>query len=125
MQVKPTRKENKMNNSGKFAFGAAIGLLIGSALAYFSDRKKRKAFVKGFNQTADKAKTGVVEGYYEAKEQYEKYRDMLKKKASEVGGTVSEFVGSTADKAKKALEKGAEEAKAAINRDDDKTSSNK
>lgn len=103
-----------MNSTGKFALGAAIGLLVGSALAYFSDREKRKAFVKGVGETADKAKASVVEGYYEAKEQYEKYRDMLKQKASEVGESVAEFVENSSEKAKATIEKGAENAKLAL-----------
>lgn len=81
-----------MSSSGKFAFGATIGLILGGALVYFSDKEKRKNFVDNVSKTADKAKSSVVEGYYEAKERYEKYRDLLKRKAEEVGESVSDFI---------------------------------
>ena len=55
-----------------------MGLAIGAAAAYFADREKRNRFVEDINSTADKVKDSVVEGYYEAKNRYQKYRRKMK-----------------------------------------------
>lgn len=105
-----------MNNTGRFALGAAIGLLVGSAVAYFWDAERRRTFVKSVNDTADKAKDSVVEGYYEAKERYEKYRDALKKRAEKLGDDVEEVVDKVAQKTKKAIDTGADKAKEVVDK---------
>ncbi|PVZ15082.1 YtxH domain-containing protein [Porphyromonas loveana] len=67
-----------MNSQGKFSLGVLVGLAVGATVAYFADREKRTRFVEDFNSTADKVKDSVVEGYYEAKHRYQKYRRKLK-----------------------------------------------
>ncbi|WP_329905060.1 YtxH domain-containing protein [Porphyromonas pogonae] len=67
------------NSNGKFAIGVAVGALIGAVAAYFSDRNKRERFVDDMSCTADKVKDSVVEGYYDAKDKYMKYRNKLVK----------------------------------------------
>ena len=100
-----------MNNTGRFALGAPIGLLVGSLVTYFSDGDKRKGFAKTVGETADKAKDSVVEGYYEAKSRYEMYRDKLKKNLSNAKDDAEDLIDDVKDKAKTAVDKGADKAK--------------
>lgn len=67
-----------MSSEGKFSLGLLVGLAVGAAAAYFADREKRARFVDDFNSTTDKMKDSVVEGYYEAKNRYQKYRQKVK-----------------------------------------------
>ena len=71
-----------MKSEVKFGLGIAIGVALGAAIAYFSDKEKRNSFVDDVMTTADKARDSVVEGYYEAK--YNQYRNKLKKEIQEV-----------------------------------------
>lgn len=73
-----------MKSEVKFGLGIAIGVALGAAIAYFSDKEKRSSFVDDVMTTADKARDSVVEGYYEAKAKYNQYRNKLKKEIQEV-----------------------------------------
>ena len=73
-----------MKSEVKFGLGIAIGVALGAAIAYFSDKEKRNSFVDYVMTTADKARDSVVEGYYEAKAKYNQYRNKLKKEIQEV-----------------------------------------
>ena len=73
-----------MKSEVKFGLGIAIGVALGAAIAYFSDKEKRNSFVDDVMTTADKARDRVVEGYYEAKAKYNQYRNKLKKEIQEV-----------------------------------------
>ena len=73
-----------MKSEVKFGLGIAIGVALGAAIAYFSDKEKRNSFVDDVMTTADKARDSVVEGYYEAKAKYNQYRNKLKKEMQEV-----------------------------------------
>ncbi len=73
-----------MKSEVKFGLGIAIGIALGAAIAYFSDKEKRNSFVDDVMTTADKARDSVVEGYYEAKAKYNQYRNKLKKEIQEV-----------------------------------------
>ena len=73
-----------MKSEVKFGLGIAIGVALGAAIAYFSDKEKRNSFVDDVMTTADKARDSVVEGYYEAKAKYIQYRNKLKKEIQEV-----------------------------------------
>ncbi|MFC4666769.1 YtxH domain-containing protein [Falsiporphyromonas endometrii] len=64
-------------NGGKFTLGLIIGAAAGAAIAYFMDQEKREHFVEGVSYTAEKMKDGIVEGYYDAKERYIKYKNKL------------------------------------------------
>ena len=67
-----------MSSQGKFSLGLLVGRAIGAAAAYLADRDKCTRFVEDINSTADKVKDSVVEGYYEAKNRYQKYRRKMK-----------------------------------------------
>ena len=73
-----------MKSEVKFGLGIAIGVALGAAIAYLSDKEKRNSFVDDVMTTADKARDSVVEGYYEAKAKYNQYRNKLKKEIQEV-----------------------------------------
>lgn len=73
-----------MKSEVKFGLGIAIGVALGAAIAYFSDKEKRNSFVDDVMTTADKARDSVVEGYYEAKAKYNQYRNKLKKEIQDV-----------------------------------------
>lgn len=66
-----------MASNGRFALGLLIGAAVGAAAAYFADRKKRERFVEDFSSTVDRARDTIVEGYYEAKDRYNHYRNRL------------------------------------------------
>lgn len=73
-----------MNSNVKFALGVAVGALAGALSAYFSDRNKRERFMDEVSSTADRVKDSVVEGYYDAKDKYLKYREKLVKETSDI-----------------------------------------
>ncbi len=83
-----------MKDGFKFGLGVAIGAAIGAAIAYFADKEKRDNFVDSVSSAADKARDSVVEGYYEAKEKYYKYRDKLKRESSQILDDMSNRLGS-------------------------------
>lgn len=65
------------NNGGKFLFGLILGAVAGAAAAYFSDRSKRERFADELGSRVDRARDSIVEGYYEAKDRYNQYRNRL------------------------------------------------
>lgn len=70
-----------MSNScggGKFALGIVLGAVVGAVATYFSDKQKRERFSEDFSTGVDRARDSIVEGYYEAKQKYQEYRDRLK-----------------------------------------------
>lgn len=81
-------KKNKImansNGGGKFALGLLIGAAVGAAVAYFSDRSKRERFADDFSCTVDRARDSIVEGYYEAKDRYDRYRKRLSHETEEL-----------------------------------------
>ena len=81
-----------MSSQGKFSLGLLVGLAIGAAAAYFADREKRTRFVEDINSTADKVKDSVVEGYYEAKNRYQKYRRKMKGITEDMGDKYDEVL---------------------------------
>ncbi|MBB6276278.1 YtxH domain-containing protein [Porphyromonas circumdentaria] len=81
-----------MKGGFKFGLGVALGAAIGAAIAYFADKEKRDSFVDSVSSAADKARDSIVEGYYDAKEKYYKYRDKLKKESSQILKDVNERV---------------------------------
>lgn len=72
------------NSNGKFALGLFVGAFVGAAIAYLSDRDKRERLSDDLSCTFDKAKDGLVEGYYEAKERYQNYRDKLSNRTEQL-----------------------------------------
>lgn len=68
-------------SSGKTGIGLGIGLvvgtLVGAAVAYCLDDNRRDRLVDNVTGTANKFKDSVVEGYYDAKSRYMKYRNRL------------------------------------------------
>ena len=79
-----------MSSQGKFSLGLLVGLAIGAAAAYFADREKRTRFVEDINSTADKVKDSVVEGYYEAKNRYQKYRRKMNALPEDMGAALGD-----------------------------------
>lgn len=78
-----------MSNScggGKFALGLILGAVVGAVATYFSDKQKRERFSEDFSAGVDRARDGIVEGYYEAKQKYQEYRDRLKGEAETLMG---------------------------------------
>lgn len=65
------------NNNGKFLFGLLLGAAAGAAAAYFADRNKRERFADELGSRVDRARDTLVEGYYEAKDRYNEYRNRL------------------------------------------------
>ncbi len=118
-----------MRNSGKIALGIGIGLAVGSAIAYFADKKNRKAFVEGVSDLSEKTRDSIVEGYYEAKEKYFQYRDKLQRKAEAISDEAEALYEKGVKKAKEltnkaedAIEKGVDKAKEVANKTIDKAS---
>lgn len=72
------------NGGGKFALGVIIGAAVGAALAYFSDRNKRDKFADDFSYSVDRARDSIVEGYYDAKDRYNRYRNRLTTETEEL-----------------------------------------
>lgn len=65
------------SGNGKFLLGVLIGAAVGAAAAYFADKSKRERFADDFSSTVDRARDSLVEGYYEAKDRYQQYRNRL------------------------------------------------
>lgn len=65
------------SSSGNFFLGLLIGAAAGAAAAYFSDRNKREAFSENLSSGVERARDSIVEGYYEAKSRYNRYRNKL------------------------------------------------
>lgn len=65
------------NGNGNFFLGVLIGAAAGAVAAYFSDRRKREAFSDNFSSSVERARDSIVEGYYEAKDRYNRYRNKL------------------------------------------------
>ncbi len=106
-----------MNNTGRIALGIAIGAAIGSAITYLSDRDKRDQLYDDLSTTADRTRDTLVEGYYEAKDRFETYRDKLRKRSKDFAEEVEEQFDETIGKAKETASKAKEtldEAKKAV-----------
>lgn len=107
-----------MNNTGRIALGIALGAAIGAAITYLSDRDKRDRLYDDLSTTADRTRDTLVEGYYEAKDRFETYRDKLQKRGEEFAEEeVEEQFDETVDKAKETASKAKEtvnEAKKAV-----------
>ena len=99
-----------MNNTGRIALGIAIGAAIGAAITYLSDREKRDQLYDDLSTTADRTRDSLIEGYYEAKDRFETYRDKLRKRGSRFAEEVEEQFDETIGKAKETLD----EAKKAV-----------
>lgn len=99
-----------MNNTGRIALGIAIGAAISAAITYLSDRDKRDRLYDDLSTTADRTRDSLVEGYYEAKDKFETYRDKLQKRGAKFAEEVEEQFDETVDKAKGTFE----EAKKAV-----------
>lgn len=78
------------NAGGKFALGLLIGAAVGAAVAYLSDRNKRETFVDDLSSKVDRARDGLVEGYYEARNRYNQYRSRLATTTEELMADVRE-----------------------------------
>ncbi|SUB78622.1 YtxH domain-containing protein [Porphyromonas macacae] len=78
------------NGNVKFALGVAVGALVGALSAYFSDRNRRERFLDDMYSTADKFKDSVVEGYYDAKDKYMRYKDRLIKETEDIVDEIEE-----------------------------------
>lgn len=72
------------NNSGKFLLGLLIGAAAGAAAAYFSDRSRRERFADEVGSRVDRARDSLVEGYYEAKDRYNEYRNRMGSNTSQL-----------------------------------------
>ena len=106
-----------MNNTGRIALGLALGAAIGAAIPYLSDRDKRDRLYDDLSTTADRTRDSLVEGYYEAKDRFETYRDKLQKRGAKFAEEVEEQFDETVDKAKETASKAketVEEAKKAV-----------
>lgn len=106
-----------MNNTGRIALGLALGAAIGAAITYLSDRDKRDRLYDDLSTTADRTRDSLVEGYYEAKDRFETYRDKLQKRGAKFAEEVEEQFDETMDKAKETASKAketVEEAKKAV-----------
>ncbi len=73
-----------MKNGAKFGLGLIIGAAIGATLAYLSDKEKRDDLLDNLSTATDKAKDGLITGYYEAKEKYLEYKDKICKETSKL-----------------------------------------
>lgn len=80
------------NNNGKFFLGLLIGAVGGALAAYFSDRSKRESFANDFSSTLDRTRDSLVEGYYEAKDRYNEYRNRLSNASADIVAEVQKEV---------------------------------
>ena len=106
-----------MNNTGRIALGIALGAAIGAAITYLSDRDKRERLYDDLNTTADRTRDTLVEGYYDAKDKFETYRDKLMKRGEYLAEDLEEDFEDTVEKAKETVGKAKEtvsEAKKAV-----------
>ena len=71
-------------SKGNFFLGVLIGAAAGAAAAYFSDRRKRELFADNVSSSVERARDSIVEGYYEAKERYNRYRNKLTEEANDL-----------------------------------------
>lgn len=71
-------------SKGNFFLGVLLGAAAGAAAAYFSDRRKRELFAENVSSGYERARDGIVEGYYEAKERYQRYRNRLTSETQEL-----------------------------------------
>ena len=71
-------------SKGNFFLGVLIGAAAGAAAAYFSDRRTRELFADNVSSSVERARDSIVEGYYEAKERYQRYRNRLTDETQEL-----------------------------------------
>ena len=81
----------------KIGVGAAVGVAVGFAIAYFLDKEKREDFVEGFRNTTQKTKDSIVDGYYEARDRYNEYRNKLKREWGNMRGHAEEEIEAIKD----------------------------
>ena len=72
------------SSSGNFFLGLLLGAAAGAAAAYFADRNKREAFSENFSSGVERARDSIVEGYYEAKNRYNLYRNKLTEETNDL-----------------------------------------
>ena len=72
------------SSSGNFFLGLLLGAAAGAAAAYFADRNKREAFSENFSSGVERARDSIVEGYYEAKNRYNRYRNKLTEETNDL-----------------------------------------
>ena len=77
-------------SNGNFLLGLFIGLAGGAAAAYFSDRRKREVFSDNVSSAVERTRDSIVEGYYEAKERYQRYRNKLTDEAQDLLDEIDE-----------------------------------
>lgn len=77
-------------SNGNFFLGLLIGLAGGAAAAYFSDRRKREVFSDNVSSAVERTRDSIVEGYYEAKERYQRYRNRLTEETNDLLDEVEE-----------------------------------
>lgn len=65
------------NGSGKFALGVLFGAVLGAVAVYLSDKNRRDTIVDNISSTVDRTRDSLVEGYYEAKNRYNEYRERI------------------------------------------------
>lgn len=80
------------NNNGKFFLGLLIGAVGGAIATYFADRNKRESFANDFSSTLDRTRDSLVEGYYEAKDRYNEYRNKLTSNTADIVAEVQREV---------------------------------
>ena len=71
-------------SKGNFLLGLLLGAAAGAAAAYFSDRRHREVFADNVSSTVERARDSIVEGYYEAKERYNRSRNRLTDEANDL-----------------------------------------
>ena len=72
------------NNNGKFFLGLLIGAVGGALATYFAERNKRESFANDLSSTLDRTRDSLVEGYYEAKDRYNEYRNRLSNRSADI-----------------------------------------
>ena len=77
-------------SNGNFFLGVLIGAAARAAVAYFTDRRKREAFSDNFSSSVERARDSIVEGYYEAKDRYNRYRNKLTEETNDLLDEIEE-----------------------------------
>lgn len=78
------------NGSGKFALGLLLGAVFGAVAVYLSDKNKRETLVDDLSSTVDRTRDSLIEGYYEAKNRYNEYRERISGNADRLIAEVRE-----------------------------------